>query len=214
VVPERALVSIGRGTARDIDLLEGWNMDEMAIFWPTLEARKAVVQTIEAAADLVLSPTGRSGAEVLESYRAHRQVADLVDALVPFGTDMAFGLPAIRLAETAQLHNPHTYMYRFAWKGSLGAVHGLDIGFMFDTLVEGRSVTTALGAPNPPQALATTMHGAWANFVKTGSPQHSSLPEWPAYDPIRRATVEFDVESRVADDPGGEERRLWDGVQY
>jgi carboxylesterase type B len=127
---------------------------------------------------------------------------------------MAFGMPSIRLAEAAQPHNPHTYMYRFAWKGSLGATHGLDVGFMFDTLDKSRSIATALGAPNSPQSLATAMHGAWANFIKTGSPQHHSLPDWPAYEPTRRATMQLDVESCVVDDPNGEERRLWDGALY
>jgi para-nitrobenzyl esterase len=120
----------------------------------------------------------------------------------------------IRLAETAQPHNPRTYMYRFAWKGSLGAAHGLEIAFMFDSLEKGQKVMAMLGAENPPQTLATAMHGTWANFIKTGSPQHPRLPEWPAYDPLRRATMQFDVESRVVDDLDGDERRLWDGIQY
>jgi para-nitrobenzyl esterase len=75
-------------------------------------------------------------------------------------------------------------------------------------------VVAALGAPNPPQSLANAMHGAWANFIKTGSPQHHSLPEWPAYNPIRRAAMNLDVESRVVEDPNGGTRRLRDGVQY
>ena len=62
--------------------------------------------------------------------------------------------------------------------------------------------------------LAATMHEAWVNFIKTGSPQHPNLPEWPVYEPSRRATMQFDAESRVVDDPDGDERRLWDGVQF
>lgn len=214
VLPERALLPIGRGAAQEVDLLVGWNADETMMFYPTREVQQGMVKLIEGAADFVFSPTGHSGAEVLELYRIHRPGADLVDTVVPFVTDMLFGIPSIRLAETAQPHNPHTYMYRFAWQGSLGATHGLEIGFMFDSLEKGRKVIVALGGENPPQALAATMHGAWVNFIKTGSPQHPSLPEWPAYDPIRRATMDLDVESRVVEDPDGEERQLWDGVQY
>jgi carboxylesterase type B len=214
VLPERALLPIGRGAARDIDLMVGWNVDETMMFYPTREAQQGMLKAVEAAADFAFSPTGHSGAEVLERYRIRRSGADLADTVVPFVTDMLFGIPSIRLAETAQPHNPHTYMYRFAWKGSLGATHGLEIGFMFDSLEKGRNVMALLGGENPPQTLATAMHGAWANFVKTGSPQHPNLPEWPAYDPIRRATMDLDIESRVVDDPDGDERRLWEGVQY
>ncbi len=214
VLPERALLPIGRGVARDVNLMVGWNADETMVFYPTREAQQGMLKLIEEAADFAFSPIGRSGVKVLERYQVSRSGTDLADAVVPFVTDMLFGIPSIRLAETAQPHNPHTYMYRFAWKGSMGAVHGLEIGFMFDSMEKARNVATALGAPNPPQALARTMHGAWVNFIKTGSPQHPNLPEWPAYDPIRRATMQFDIESRVVDDPDGEERRLWDGIQY
>jgi para-nitrobenzyl esterase len=214
VLPERALLPIGRGAARDVDLMVGWNADETMIFYPTHEVQQGMLKLIEGAADFAFSPIGHSGAEVLERYRIGHAGADLADAVVPFVTDILFGMPSIRLAETAQPHNPKTYMYRFAWKGSMGAVHGLEIGFMFDSLEKARNVATALGAPHPPQALAKTMHGAWVNFIKTGSPQHRNLPEWPAYDPIRRATMDLDIESRVVEDPNGDERRLWDGVQY
>jgi para-nitrobenzyl esterase len=214
VLPERALLPIGRGAARDVDLMVGWNADETMAFYPTREAQQGMVKLIEGVADFAFSPTEHSGAEVLERYRIGRSGANLADTVVPFVTDMLFGIPSIRLAETAQPHNQHTYMYRFAWKGSLGAAHGLEIPFMFDSLEKAQNVVTALGAPNPPQVLAKTMHGAWVNFIKTGSPQHPNLPKWPAYDPIRRATMDLDVESRVVDDPNGDERRLWDRVHY
>ena len=214
VVPERALLAIGRGGAREVDLLVGGNEDEATFWLPTREAAQAQLKVVETAADLVFSPIGRSGAQVLESYRISRSGADSVDTVVPFASDLFFRIPSIRLAETAQQHNPHTYMYRFAWKGRRGAAHALDLPFMFDSLEKGGNVIAALDGENPPQSLAATMHEAWVNFIKTGSPQHPNLPEWPVYEPSRRATMQFDAESRVVDDPHGDERRLWDGVQF
>ena len=55
---------------------------------------------------------------------------------------------------------------------------------------------------------------AWVEFVTNGVPRHPDLPDWPAYDPRRRATLLLDTPSRVVDDPLGEERRLWDGVRF
>jgi carboxylesterase type B len=106
-------------------------------------------------------------------------------------------------------------MFRFGLKGRLGAAHAIELPFVFDALdrTDGE-VGEFLFAEEPPEELATTVHGAWSSFVKTGSPQHPSLPEWPAYDPTRRATMEFDVEPRLVDDPDAEERKLWDGVEY
>jgi para-nitrobenzyl esterase len=214
LLPKQGLVSIANGAARDVDLLVGTNADEWAVFVPTRALAIAALKRTAELSDVMFKGTGQTGAEALESYRRCRPGACEPDVVVPFMTDAIFRIPAIRLAETAQQHNPRTYMFQFAWKGSFGAVHVLGVPFMFDTLDKSRSIATALGAPNPPQSLATAMHGAWANFIKTGLPQHHSLPEWPAYDTTRRATMQLDVESRIVDDPNGEERRLWDGVQY
>ena len=71
-----------------------------------------------------------------------------------------------------------------------------------------------LGGDQAPQSLATAMHGAWVNFVKTGAPYHDGLPKWPAFDPTRRATMDLDVESRVVTDVDDETRRLWNGTDY
>jgi para-nitrobenzyl esterase len=53
---------------------------------------------------------------------------------------------------------------------------------------------------------------AWAAFAHTGDPSHDGLPDWPAYDAGRRATMLFDVPSMVADDPRREERLAWEGM--
>lgn len=37
----------------------------------------------------------------------------------------------------------------------------------------------------------------------------SGIPEWPAHDAERRATMIFNLQSQVQNDPGREERLLW-----
>jgi para-nitrobenzyl esterase len=56
---------------------------------------------------------------------------------------------------------------------------------------------------------ARNMSAAWAAFARTGNPSHPGIPEWPAYDATRRATMILDAECRVLDDPFREERLLW-----
>jgi para-nitrobenzyl esterase len=124
-------------------------------------------------------------------------------------TDRVFRIPAIRLAEAQVAKGTPAWMYRFDWPspafgGRLGACHALEIPFVFDNLAApGVDVFTGGGAP---QTLATAMHAAWVAFAKTGD------PGWEAYDTGRRATMLFDLESRVHEDPGGDLRRLWDGL--
>ncbi|MND03870.1 Para-nitrobenzyl esterase [compost metagenome] len=45
------------------------------------------------------------------------------------------------------------------------------------------------------------MSEAWIAFARTGDPNHPGIPQWPSYDAERRATMVFDTQSRVVDDP-------------
>ena len=56
-----------------------------------------------------------------------------------------------------------------------------------------------------PQELADAMHSAWVRFATTGD------PGWEPYTPERRATMVFDIESRVVADAAGVEREVWAG---
>jgi para-nitrobenzyl esterase len=171
---------------------------------------------MEKGLDLAFSAAGCAGSEILRGYASRRTMADITEAVRPAGTDFIFRIPTIRLAEAALTHNPRVYMFSMAWGGSLGAAHGLDVPLMFDSLEPSRALIAMLGVDDarPAQPLATAMHGAWVNFVKTGSPQHPDLPEWPQYDLTRRATMELNLASCIVDDPGAEERQLWDAARY
>src|SRR6266850_1279881 len=57
-------------------------------------------------------------------------------------------------------------------------------------------------------ALQDRISAAWTNFARTGNPNHKGLPNWPAFDTTKRATMLFNNDCKVADDPNGEERRL------
>jgi para-nitrobenzyl esterase len=49
--------------------------------------------------------------------------------------------------------------------------------------------------------MADQMSEAWLAFARTGNPAIATLPDWPAYDAGRRATMVFDLESKLVDDP-------------
>ena len=92
-----------------------------------------------------------------------------------------FRWPARRFAE---LHRGRTHFYEFDWRspafgGELGACHGIELGFVFDTLA---SVTgpQGLAGEAPPQALADRVHRLWVGFAS-----HGHLP-WPEYDAATR----------------------------
>jgi para-nitrobenzyl esterase len=213
VLPQHSLRAIENGSARDVDLLIGYTADETNVFWPDGMTEPAL-PLLKRAADVAFGRAGLSGAHVLQRYRERLGLDALRDAVVPFSTDLMFRIPSIRLAEAAHTHNPRTYMFCFGWQGRMGAVHALDIPFMFDTLDCDPEMLQLLGGEDAPQSLATVMHGAWVSFVKDGAPRHAGLPEWPSYDLARRATMHLDVNSHIADDPGGDMRRMWSNTDY
>jgi para-nitrobenzyl esterase len=47
------------------------------------------------------------------------------------------------------------------------------------------------------------MSTAWASFARTGNPNHSGMPHWPAYTADTRATMFFDAPCEVRNDPEG-----------
>jgi para-nitrobenzyl esterase len=101
-------------------------------------------------------------------------------------------------------------MYRFDWRSPsfgarLGSCHAVELPFVFDTLRH-PSTHARLG-PDAPQAVADTIHSAWARFITDGD------PGWPAYDTGSRATGIFTEKLEVVSDPAGDERLLWEQRQ-
>ena len=54
--------------------------------------------------------------------------------------------------------------------------------------------------------MADRLASAWVEFARTGDPNNGALPAWPTYDAKTRATMVFDAETRVENDPRGEIR--------
>jgi para-nitrobenzyl esterase len=84
--------------------------------------------------------------------------------------------------------------------------HALDIGFVFDNVAKSESMS---GIGPQQQRMADLMSESWLAFARHGDPNHAAIPGWPAYDSKRRATMIFDLEPRVVDDPRAQERALF-----
>ncbi|WP_309644032.1 carboxylesterase/lipase family protein [Phenylobacterium sp.] len=95
--------------------------------------------------------------------------------------------------------------------GRLGAPHAADIALAFDNL---SAVGSPYAATPAHQRVADQMSQAFIALARTGDPNTSALPAWPRYELDRRATMIFDSETKVVDDPRGDERRLFEAVPY
>lgn len=100
------------------------------------------------------------------------------------------------------------YTYYFTWQSPMledaGAWHTADLAFCFDN-----TKRCEQGTGNTPeaQALAKKMATAWANYARTGNPSQPGLT-WTPTDPETNATMVFDNECRMVNDPEGELRKI------
>ncbi len=147
--------------------------------------------------------------ELIAVYKKGRPGASPSDLYFAITTDRMMRMNAITQAERkiAQGAAP-AYMYIFNWRtpildGRLRSPHGIELAFVFDNTDK----TASLNGSAPDVApLAAKVSTAWAAFARTGNPSTPRLP-WPAYDTKNRATMVFNDECKVVDDPGKEERQ-------
>jgi para-nitrobenzyl esterase len=127
-------------------------------------------------------------------------------------TDAGFRRSAITQAERkAALGKAPAYMYLWAWEspgfgGKFGAVHGLDVAASFYNV---RDTIVGVGSPGG-KVMCERLASAWVAFARTGDPNNPRIPRWPAYDAATRATMVFDTDTRVENDPRGEIRKFWE----
>ena len=119
-----------------------------------------------------------------------------------------FRAGVITEAERKSAQKAPVYMYYFRWRspvhdGQLKAFHTLDIPFAMGNVDEAKTMT---GTGQDRYALEDKMNGAWAAFARTGNPNHKGLVNWPAFTTSQRATMIFNNECAVVNDPNGEER--------
>jgi para-nitrobenzyl esterase len=106
------------------------------------------------------------------------------------------------------------FVYELAWKATTpgkpqGAVHGLELPFVFGTF-DATEVGAIAGRTPAARALSESVQGAWLSFARTGRPSFAGLPEWPAYGPPRRATLELAAHPRILEAPRETERAAVD----
>ena len=156
--------------------------------------------------------------QVIEVYRKANPHATASDLFFLIWTDDPTTIYSDNIAERrAALGKAPTYRYRFYWEtpalgGRLKSPHTLEMPFVFDNTQVAPGLTG--GASPEAVALAARVSEAWISFATRGDPnsKKSGLPPWPPYDAQRRATMLFNNESKVVNNPAGEERKIMDGI--
>jgi para-nitrobenzyl esterase len=200
-LPRGPLEAAEAGATRGVNVMIGYTRND---FTPTFDPHWAEMNDESLLADFA----GRIGplwSEISPYYLERgRKETGLVEKLLPLLIRNEFIAPAVRLAEEQVRHGATVRMFRFDRPNpNTGyAMHGDELPYVFNR-------------PNSydDPALAERMHRAWIAFARTGDPNTGEGPEWPAYDPVRRAVRVFDAVCRVEDDPCRDERLQWEQAE-
>ena len=211
VLPQHPFMPDAPSISDDIPLMVGDTKDESAIFLAPDDKVWGRAVTEEELKARVAAVAGDQVDAILAYYRKRDPGAGPADRLITALTGSNFGVRTIMQAEAKALRKKApVWTYRLDWEtpaygGKLKAPHSLDVPFVFDTL----HVIGAQHQKPGAQALADRISKTWATFARTGSPANDLIPAWPAYDTTTRATMVFNDECRVVNDPNAEVRPLW-----
>lgn len=208
-LPRKPFIPDAPPVSSGVPLLIGSNKDEMTIF---------------------RSGDPKFGSSTDEDFAAHvrKALPDKAEALIPAlrsafpgyspshlitaaDTMQGYFIATVFQAERKAMQGAApVFVYLLAWEtpvngGRLRSHHALDLPLVFNNIESSRSMV----GPGPePQRLADQMSAAWIAFVRTGNPNAGGLPRWPPYDIQSRATMIFNVESKVLNDPYSEIRKI------
>jgi para-nitrobenzyl esterase len=149
---------------------------------------------------------------VLSTFRAARPGATPSDIFFAIDTDRSMRQGAWQQAERrAAQHAAPVWLYEVDWAtpvdgGKWKSPHSIELALVFENVAKSASM---VGTGPEPQRLADQMSACWLNFARGGNPNNPAVPDWPAYEVDRRATMVFDVQSKMVDDWRGEERKLF-----
>ncbi|MDR3534044.1 MAG: carboxylesterase/lipase family protein [Rhodopila sp.] len=214
VLPAQPFDPVASEVCADIPLIIGDMKNETANFLAVIDQVWDRSLTEAEMRQRVAAIAGEYAGRVMEVYGRLYPDLNPAERLIAVTTDSNFRIRSLVLAQRrAALRRGPVWMYSFEWEtpvlgGKLKAPHAMDVPFTFNPL----DLTNATGGSPDAQTLADTMSSAWAAFARNGRPDHPSIPQWPIYDPDRRATLVLDKVCRIENDPRGEERRLWQEI--
>lgn len=192
----------------DIPLIIGTNRTELSAFMGGSGAMDVLTDDALTAQIATIVPRERA-TETLAMYRRLYPRSSNAEIAYMANTDRGYFLDStIQAAMRVEAKQAPTYLYSFYREtpvadGRYFAPHASEIPFVFDTLANGERMVGPVTAEA--QALADQISACWANFAKTGLPSAPGLPDWTPYN-AERASMIFDYQSRIENDPRGEQR--------
>jgi para-nitrobenzyl esterase len=214
VVPKHPFHPTASAVSADVPVMLGSTRTEL-----TSSAQEADFSLTDAAMRTRIQQLlGRHADEALRVYQKANPGATASDIYFLIASDYRYNGPVMKIAERrAALGKSPVYLYYWRWEtpvdgGRLKAPHTIEIPFAFDNV----SAATRLTGGGPEAlALADKVSDTWIAFARTGNPNQPKMPRWPAYNAAERATMVFNTDSRVVNDPIKDQRLvIWKALGY
>jgi len=115
-----------------------------------------------------------------------------------WSADVLFRCPATAVAawHNAARHPTYEYQFERAIPGqeASGSVHSAELPYVFGFFPKSGNISGAFNDTD--YKLADLIQKYWTNFAKTGDPNRSDVPQWPAFDK-HQAYVSFAEDGKV-----------------
>ncbi|MAK61582.1 MAG: carboxylesterase [Ponticaulis sp.] len=206
-IPEQTWTPDAPDVSKDVPMVVSSALDERTYRMGNFD------MTDEELLTFAKDKAGDRAAEAVALYKADDPDATPFHLAARMDTDTGFRRSAFTMAErkAAQGGAPvWTYLWTWpspAYEGRYGAVHGIDVGLSLHSVRGGLT-----GASAESVMMADRIAGTWAAFAATGNPNSEYTPDWPEYTQETRATMIFDTEMKVENDPRAEFRDFWESM--
>jgi len=177
ILVEQPSAAMAAGRHHAVPFMVGANANETGAVAPPVMTETAYQALVHAQFGMTL------GDRVLLQYPASRFPTPRA-AYVRVTTDSRFVCPSreiARAADAGQTAAVHRYFFAYGGSSPFGAVHGLDVPFVFGTFA---AIQTQAGPYQPTAAdlaVSSTIQKAWTAFARTGNPM--TTPAWPTWAP-------------------------------
>ena len=197
IVPQDPYAAYEDGAAKDVDLLQGCNKDEMGYFvWGFgLDGWNAFADDRKANK---LSQMTEDEKALVEGYcKEAKDVSPEYSGDTRFIDQLSFIAPLIRMSENQTKAGGKAYAYFFTPESGTPLIrsgHGIELSVVFnhpeETLVSGRAFD---------ETFCKILRKMWVQFAKTGDPSLTAdispdgkAREWPLYDLKDKQLMIFD----------------------
>jgi para-nitrobenzyl esterase len=200
--------------SEDVPVMVGWNKTESTVF--SLGDEQLFSLNEAGMKKKIELLAGSDADRLIQFYKTEFPKLSPSGMYFYISSYSMMGSGSVTIAERkATLGKAPAYLYRLDWEtpivnGKLISPHGLEMPLVFNNVDRGGEGLT--GGVADAKKLAAAMSETWASFAAAGNPNSdkSGLPQWPAYDSAKRATMVFDAQSKVVDDPQKEQRLIFD----